>query len=94
MAETETEEIEIKDEESASRYEILVNGELAGFADYRLGERQIVFPHTEIDPAFGGRGLGSRLVEYAVTDARKRELEITAICPFVSDWIEKDREQG
>lgn len=93
MTETGAEEIQIKDEESASRYEIRVDGELAGFADYQLAGERIVFSHTEIDPDFGGRGLGSSLVEYAVTDARGRDLEIVPVCPFVVDWIEKNPEQ-
>ncbi len=87
MAEDTVEEIMIKDEPAASRYEIKVGEELAGFADYRLEDDRITFPHTEIDPAWGGRGLGTKLVAFAVTDARERKLEIIPICPFVRDWI-------
>lgn len=91
MAET-AEKIEIGDDPAASRYEIEVDGQLAGFADYRLGEGRIIFPHTEIDSAFGGRGLGNRLVEFAVTDARSRKLEIIPLCPFVKAWIDEHPE--
>lgn len=92
MAENDAEKIEIRDEPSSTRYEIEVDGELAGFADYQLGQGRIIFPHTEIDSAFGGRGLGTKLVEFAVTDARRRELEIIPLCPFVKDWVEENPE--
>ena len=93
MAEIE-DEVEVRDAKDASRYEITVGGELAGFADYRMKEQTIVFPHTEVDPARGGQGLGSRLIEFAVTDARSRGLRIVAICPFVKDWIEEHPEEA
>ena len=90
MSETPDPEIEVRDDEASSRYEIRVDGELAGFADYRLEGDRITFPHTEADPTRGGQGLGSRLIEFAVTDARSRELEINPICPFVRKWIEEN----
>ncbi|HMT04545.1 MAG: N-acetyltransferase [Solirubrobacterales bacterium] len=81
--------VEVRDEPVASRYEISVDGELAGFADYRLDNDTITFPHTEIDPSREGQGLGGRLVGFAVTDARSRGLTIIPVCPFVKSWIEK-----
>ena len=53
-----------------SRYEILVDGSVVGFSDYRMrGDRQ-VFVHTEIDPEFRGRDLAATLVRAALDDAR------------------------
>ncbi len=46
-----------------SRYEIYTESELAGFAEFRMRGNTIVFPHTEIDPKFGGQGLGSALIQ-------------------------------
>ena len=33
-----------------SRYEIFVDGQVAGFADYRMRDDHQVYVHTEIDP--------------------------------------------
>ncbi len=93
MTESAQEEVEIVDSRDASRYEIRLDGQLAGFADYRLEGDVITFTHTETDPAFGGRGLGSKLVAFAVTDVRSRNLRIVPQCPFVAAWI-KDHEEG
>jgi len=92
MAES-TDQIEVSDRQSLNRYEIRVGGELAGLADYLLDGDRINFVHTEIDPSRGGQGLGSRLVEFAVTDARSRNLEIIPSCPFVRDWVAQHPEQ-
>jgi predicted GNAT family acetyltransferase len=92
MADIEDQEVEISDEKDADRYEIAVGGKLAGIAEYRLDGEAITFTHTEVDPAFGGQGLGSRLIEFAVTDARSRKLEIDPRCPFVRKWVEENPE--
>ena len=42
-----------------NRFEIYYDGELAGFADFKIENQVISYTHTEIDPRFGGQGLGS-----------------------------------
>ncbi len=82
-------EPEIADVSERSRFEISVGGELAGFAAYKREPGSIAFSHTEIDPAFEGRGLGGRLVEAALRSARADGLDVLPFCPFVRSWIEK-----
>ena len=48
--------------EEADRFSISVDGDKAGFTEYVDRGNQRVFPHTEIDDAFGGRGLATILV--------------------------------
>lgn len=85
--------IEVAHNPEASRYEIRVDGVLAGFADYRLrpGGR-IVITHTEIGEEFGGRGLGSTLVREALDSARAAGLTVTPLCPFVAEYIRRHPE--
>lgn len=78
--------------ESEHRYEARVDGELAGFADYRLSgdERVVVFTHTEVDDAFEGQGVGSSLVRDALDDVRRNgSAKVEARCKFVKEWIER-----
>ena len=79
--------VEVRDNRDEDRYEIRVDGQLAGFAQYRLRPGTISFVHTEIDPEREGAGLGSRLIRFALDDARSRELSVVPICPFVAGYI-------
>lgn len=87
-----TEITEITDNASASRYEIHVDGEQAGFAEYHLHGNEIAFIHTEIDDKFGGQGLGGKLARGALDAARERGLDVLPYCPFIRGWISKHPE--
>ena len=73
-----------------SRYELFVDGELAGVADYHVADDGvIVFPHTEIDRARRGRGLGAELVRAALDDVRSRGGRVEATCWYVAQFIDE-----
>ncbi|MES9542810.1 MULTISPECIES: GNAT family N-acetyltransferase [unclassified Actinomadura] len=80
---------EITDNAEQSRYEIRLDGELAGFVEYERGEGALVFIHTEVDPAFGGKGVGSSLAQGALDDVRAKGLSVVPVCPFIKKWIGK-----
>ena len=53
---------EVVDRPEQQRYELVEDGRVLGFADYRPlpGDGLVLeFPHTVIDPAERGRGLGA-----------------------------------
>ena len=79
---------------SAHRYEIRVGDELAGFtvAEPTDDPSVILFPHTEIAPAFEGKGLASVLVQGALDDIRERGLRIKVTCPYILGWLPKHPE--
>ena len=85
-------DIEIVDAAADSRYEARVDGTLAGVLEYQLRDGWIVLVHTEVQPAFEGRGIGSRLANSALEDARARRLAVTPQCPFVLGYIKRHRE--
>jgi uncharacterized protein len=80
------------DHPEQERYEIRAGDELAGFAQYRPGAGRIAFIHTEVDDRFEGQGLGSRLIAFALDDARARGLEVLPFCPFVRGYIQRHPE--
>jgi predicted GNAT family acetyltransferase len=84
--------IAVGDAPERERYEVLVDGELAGFATYRARPDQIAFKHTEIDDRFEGQGLASKLIAFALEDARERGLAVLPFCPFVRAYIQRHRE--
>jgi uncharacterized protein len=69
------------------RFEVRVDGEVAGFAEYRRRPGLIAFIHTMIDPRFEGQGLGSKLVRTALDQARQDGVAVLPFCPFVRGYI-------
>ncbi len=87
----------VADAPERSRFEVHVDGRLAGFAEYRAkrhgdGPDLLVFTHTEIGDAFEGRGLGSVLVRTALDSARDRGLAVRPDCTFVRAYIARHPE--
>lgn len=70
------------------RYELHVAGDgVAGFVTYRRSPGEIAFLHTEIDPAYEGKGLGSVLARRVLDAARQQGLAVLPYCPFIRGWI-------
>ncbi len=84
--------IDVTDNPAEHRYEIRVDGELAGFSSYREQPQGLALTHTEIDDAYEGQGIGSKLVAATLDDLRARGLEVLPLCPFVRSYIERHRE--
>jgi predicted GNAT family acetyltransferase len=81
--------VEVRDSPQEHRFDLLVDGEKAGAAYYRLSGDEIVFTHTEVGKAFEGQGLGSKLAAGAVTDAHGRGLRIVPQCPFIAAYLKR-----
>jgi predicted GNAT family acetyltransferase len=82
----------VRDDSDRSRYEIEVEGKLAGFIDYRSRNGIVTMVHTEVDPQWEGHGVGAELVRGALGDVRSRGLSVRAVCPFVAAYIERHPE--
>src|ERR1700722_4863185 len=82
----------VTDNPAASRYELHVDGELAGIITYRLRDSTISLQHTEIKPDFQGAHLAGHLARFALDDARERGLAVLPFCPYVGSWIKKHPE--
>jgi predicted GNAT family acetyltransferase len=70
-------------------YEITVDGTHAGLVAFVERDGAVVFTHTEVDPAFGGQGIGGQLAQAALNDVRSRGLSVVPVCPFIKGWIDK-----
>jgi predicted GNAT family acetyltransferase len=82
-------DVRVVDNPAEQRYEAFVGDTRAGFSTYELRPGTVVFLHTEIDPAFEGQGIGSRLAAGALDDVRRRGLSVTVLCPFISDYVRR-----
>lgn len=82
-------DLSITDEPEHHRYVARVDGHLAGLIAYAIEEPVITMIHTEVKPAYEGRGLAGRLARFALDDTRDRGRRVRPLCPFVSGWIGK-----
>jgi predicted GNAT family acetyltransferase len=71
-----------------------VAGELAGWVDYGRVRNRLVAIHTEVLPAFGGRGIGSALVRKVIADARAGGFTVTPRCPLFRKHFERHPEDA
>ena len=85
--------ISILKNDELNRFEIYSDGELAGFAEYKVSNQMISYTHTEIDTRFGGQGLGSKLIKEVLDEALEQNLEVAPYCSFVSAYIKKNSEK-
>jgi predicted GNAT family acetyltransferase len=79
----------VGDNPTEQRFEVLVDGEVAGFAEYRRTNGAVAFTHTVIDPAFEGRGLGSLLARGALDASRDAGAPVLPFCPFIRGYIQR-----
>ncbi len=82
-------EPDVRNEPEQHRYAIYLDDALAGFAQYAHRDGRVVFTHTEIDDAFEGQGLGSKLAKAALDDVRSSGAQVVPLCPFIARWIER-----
>lgn len=76
--------------QTETRFEITVNGELAGVLDFSDSSGLRSMPHTEVDPAYRGRGVASTLIEHALDRTRAEGLQVLPLCPAVAKFIAKN----
>jgi uncharacterized protein len=80
-------EIDLRDAADAHRFELLVDGELGGVAAYRVRDGVTVITHSEVDPRFRGRGLGSELARRTLDALRSRGARVHPACPFFARYV-------
>ncbi|WP_028644089.1 GNAT family N-acetyltransferase [Nocardioides sp. URHA0020] len=86
-------DVETSHNPAEHRYEAHLDGELAGFAEYQLTDALVIFTHTQVDPTFEGKGIGSTLARFALDDVRATGThQVLPLCPFIKSWIDKHPE--
>lgn len=81
--------VEREDSPQGGRYLIAIDGETAEMTYSRAGTGRIIIDHTGVPDSMRGLGIGKRLVEAAVQDARAEGLKIIPLCPFAKAALDK-----
>lgn len=90
-----SEDIQIRRDDEQQRYEALIDGQVVGHMTYEVDGDVVVIPHTETDPAHGGKGIGGALVRGSLADIQSGGLgsrRVDPQCPFVASYVEKHPE--
>lgn len=85
-------DVAVKDNPEEQRYEAWVDGERAGFITYRRepdgqGGEIVTLPHTEVDPSFEGKGIGSILARDTLDDLHAAGVRVRPTCPFLARYV-------
>lgn len=84
---------QVTKDSALQRYEIRENGRLLGFADYQeLPDGIVELPHTVVEPAYEGRGIGSALIRAVLNDIRRDGHRVLATCRFVAGYLDRHPE--
>lgn len=83
---------DVSDAPERSRFEATVDDGLAGILDYKARGERITLIHTEVSPAFEGRGIAASMVRYALDDARRRDLRVIPTCSYVKSYLARHPE--
>jgi predicted GNAT family acetyltransferase len=82
----------VVDNPSESRFELRLNDEVVGKADYLPAGDSVIVAHTEVDEGHEGEGLGSLLVRETLEGIRASGKSVIPTCPFTAAYIRRHPE--
>lgn len=81
---------ELIDNIDQDRFELYRDGDLVGWLYYtHLKPNRYALRHTEVEPSHQHQGVASAMVRRILDETRACEATITAICPFVVDYLSR-----
>ena len=79
----------VVDNRLGSRFELHLDGEVAGFLVYQRDADAVSFTEITTDLRRAGQGLGLVLVRQALDAVSAEGLLVLPVCPFVRDFIRR-----
>ena len=84
----------VSDATELDRFEAHLDGVLCGTLTYINKRERLALIHTEVLPAFEGKGVGSAITRFALDSARERGLKVIVMCPFVRSYLDRHPEHN
>ncbi|WP_290794040.1 GNAT family N-acetyltransferase [Flavihumibacter sp. UBA7668] len=83
-------EVLIKEDGSKGFAMARENSKRAGIMTYSITSPElIIIDHTEVEPAFEGKGVGKVLLYKIVEMAREKNIKIIPLCPYAASMFKK-----
>ena len=86
---TDEPQVTVTDDPEQSRFEVHVDGTLAGFAAYEKDQRAVILVHTEVFEGYTGRGLAGQLAKASLGMVREAGGTVVPLCPYIRSYVEK-----
>lgn len=83
--------LEIIHNQTANRFETSIDHQ-TGYISYQERDGKLVYDHTIVPQALGGRGIGTALVKHALDYAHEHNKKVVPQCSFVSSYISRHPE--
>lgn len=81
---------DLNDNTSQGRFELYRDGELVGWLYYtHLRPNRYALQHTEVESSHQHQGVAGAMARRVLDEIRSREGTVTAICPFVVDYLSR-----
>lgn len=82
---------QLRDSIRHGQFELIQNGVAVAWMRYRrLAPNRYFLLHTEVAHSRRENGAGRAVVEAVLQEIRSRHGKVTAICPFVSEYLTRD----
>lgn len=83
--------LDIVNNQDKKRFEVQLGDKMA-FIDYILEKGRLVLLHTEVPPAFEGKGIAGKMARAALEFARNNNLQVISLCSYVSVYLQRHPE--
>ncbi|WP_022900086.1 GNAT family N-acetyltransferase [Humibacter albus] len=86
---------ELAHEPDAHRYVLRIDDRIASVVDYTVLGDALSMTRTFTNPTLRGRGLASKVVEFAVDDVEQNtKYQVVPMCWYVAQWFDEHPERA
>ena len=82
-------ELSVIDVPEASRFELFLNDDRVGLADYTVDADVVTVPHVETNPAHQGQGFAAVLMSGVLDSIRSSGQTIRPVCPYAFAYMRR-----
>lgn len=86
---SEHEQLEVVNAPEEHRYELRLDGERVGLADYSVRNGVMTIPYVETEPAHRGKDFAARLMAGVLDDIRARQLTVQPTCSYAVAYMRR-----
>lgn len=87
-----TEGLDVVHAPDSRRYELHLDGERVGLADYLLSDGVMTIPHVETDPIHRGKNFAATLMAGVLDDVRTNGYTVRPLCPYAAAYMRRHPE--